>query len=1436
MMEGKRNGFALILAIAAMAFMVLLVLTLSSVITSKLRLLNAQKDMRLARSNAVLGMSVAISELQRTLGPDNAISFPSTILDSDPTTPLIDGVKVPYLTGTISVNKNVSSMTFIEAQKEQRNSIDSLKEGVASSDERLNWLVSSEKSISDPMNESLHDLNSEVIKLASYKMLSDYPETFGGYVSSAIKDKEVDVYAGKVKVGNESAYAWWISDESVKAKINLTRPKKYLDGESTGSAESFEAPADRRIPQISYLGFIDELSNFQLNPFLPEFSEAEADTLAKTSSMDELAFIDSSLTQWAKDNKGDYTASSLGIPVDVTQGRFKQDLSVYLHKDGDGRGVNDSDPIIRGHEKDENYTGPKFEISDYEQNIPRMGLLRDWATMLENAGEAFEDGIKARPHVNKKSDTRHGLYPVVSKVGWTYRMVYKGDPNGEITLYLGFYPRITLWNPHGVTITESDYLLRLYMPYYIELATVVEGYEVISGGKGGLPNETTLAPLIVRSATAKEATVKIGGQDKKVRFHPYKIFEIQTGGDSIIKGDFNTSSLILFSHFLKGRALNKGKGNHSEGEGSVLGLPVINMEIPNLMLRPGETLELVASDDSSAMQEYDPSSDSKGAPSSKSYPQLMSGVPRIDGNRIDAGVGILINTGVKLAVKENPIVHSDIPGSGAENSVFADLVKSTPENPVVSGGWRVGSVYPSSRLVSDTDANKSSYPNIGYELWSKDGGDYEYLISYDTTLIDGSKTKWDGWRYAVLKLAANDHASIFSSMMPRYFTIGHAWNKNLDSKSSMTTSYGSYPADMGASNFSGSYKNKVGEKPAARVVDGSVKAPVGYQYKRIGNIDVIRSREWRTTDNLYGVDFLEKADETHTSDYNVVSGNIDDITPNYTWVSWGIPVTGPTKDKKSGGAKYPYMPPYVALGNYIRDNGNAVRVDAMHGYAMMAPNTQNQGWLSNMWSSMFILDNVHWPYAPINKTVDAGVFDKDVNFDYVSHYKNDDGTRYGGFALFAHTRTFNTTVGTWDQHKTRAGLVHPMFHYPRSADDLMSLGVLSNANLSTMLWQPMTAFGESWASPFLKRDEIVNTKYKKMHENELIDITYMLNASLWDRFYLSTIPQDGLGEIFAGMRLSNTRHILIPQSYEKENLYATEDAFKRSAASVKIDGAFNVNSTSYEAWRAFLSGMLGIKKQSLIKEEYPTKIDTSSPENFYMPNPGNLNAALPPEPENIEFTGRDSGTGRNISEADLDELTREIVAEVKRRAPFFSLADFVNRRLMSFDDADTEDKKYQSLMGTMAAAISRIAEEYNLKKPSVFNSDYLFERKNPAGRDEMLTFMSEVSEEFVEQATMTPKGKSFRRLAGLKGAQLMQSQLLAGIAPFMTVRGDTFTIRAFGEHKNPMTGTTSKAYCEALVQRSSEPVEASDDIVTPEGAFGRRFNIVSFRWLTPAEL
>ena len=73
---------------------------------------------------------------------------------------------------------------------------------------------------------------------------------------------------------------------------------------------------------------------------------------------------------------------------------------------------------------------------------------------------------------------------------------------------------------------------------------------------------------------------------------------------------------------------------------------------------------------------------------------------------------------------------------------------------------------------------------------------------------------------------------------------------------------------------------------------------------------------------------------------------------------------------------------------------------------------------------------------------------------------------------------------------------------------------------------------------------------------------------------------------------------------------------------------------------------------------------------------------------------------------------------------------------------------------------------------------------------------------------------------------ITQGDILQVIGDSLVARSDTFVIRAYGE-----AADGSRAWCEAVVQRVSEPVSSA-----PMMKFGRQFKQIRFRWLSPAEI
>jgi hypothetical protein len=250
-------------------------------------------------------------------------------------------------------------------------------------------------------------------------------------------------------------------------------------------------------------------------------------------------------------------------------------------------------------------------------------------------------------------------------------------------------------------------------------------------------------------------------------------------------------------------------------------------------------------------------------------------------------------------------------------------------------------------------------------------------------------------------------------------------------------------------------------------------------------------------------------------------------------------------------------------------------------------------------------------------------------------------------------------------------------------------------------------------------------------------------------------------------------------------------------------GAFNVNSTSEEAWALFLASGTN---ESLPILDMLTASTTLASADISTDSAVSRFAPLIGDEEDATSDGQERWAGhRRLTSVQIRTLARNVIAEVKARGPFQSVAEFVNRRL----DSGTATGN----SGALQTAIEN----------SALNTDFgLDAPKNNA-----------------ELTGGTETGNTSDGAA----TQITQADLLNRLAPSLTVRGDTFRIRAYGEVAD-IRGQATKAWCEAVVQRQHDFVDDTQSPTTAidaplsitNQAFGRRFKIVSFRWLAADEV
>jgi hypothetical protein len=349
----------------------------------------------------------------------------------------------------------------------------------------------------------------------------------------------------------------------------------------------------------------------------------------------------------------------------------------------------------------------------------------------------------------------------------------------------------------------------------------------------------------------------------------------------------------------------------------------------------------------------------------------------------------------------------------------------------------------------------------------------------------------------------------------------------------------------------------------------------------------------------------------------------------------------------------------------------------------------------------------------------------------------------------------------------------------------------------------------------------------------LADHSYLANNALWDDWFFSGIApqttasfaksrtQANVAKDFFndGAPLPVVRYLPDTRGKKVDDLISSlfsgstpsTEATTLIASLLRVDGMFNVNSTSVEAWKALLGGLKkrpvmtrnrdGLESVSATKDGTPVS-NLFAPQDEITDGDASVDVK-----DSSQWIGR-----RTLSDEELDQLAQAIVRQVRKRGPFLSLADFVNRRVGSDKDL------------ARAGAIQCALEDKEVSINRAWNEG---DRSVPSTASGRMTFPE------------AEKGPAANGIPGI----VKQGDLLTPIAPLLSARSDSFIIRSYGDAVDADGKIIARAWCEAVVERDKEFIDPADKPETLTGSlrqmnrdFGRRYKVQSFRWLNPQEV
>jgi len=465
----SNHGFALVIALSLMAFILLLILSITTLVRVETQSANIQLAQLEARMNAQLGAMIALGDLQRYTGPDQRVTARADILLA----PGADETDLP----------TAGQQRWTGVWSSKQSTSDALDTADGLEGHKARWLVSGNGN-----NPSVPTLDPNVALTFETADLA----TLGGSVTNK-SNQDDTAKAPKVEIlgdddVTEGHYAYWVSDEGVKARVNMADPHLLS---VTPEAEYYRTA----MAQVADPTAVSNSAGVQLLTGTNSRWKDEAQDPGKIGSLknipmfleDDLGGVD--LSNVSREFFHDFTVHSSGVLANTKDGGLKRDLStalLSLPSDMQEGGINSPifPPASQSSGPGEmDPGGPKWEqLSDYyklayaNSNLPSDATINLRMPTNEQVGftpvitrsNFFVQGFAERNPAREASgnwcdNTDPGTLPGSNWADWT---------NSDSDWYrargyrysLGMFPLVTLWNPYDRDMVLGDLGIEFELP------------------------------------------------------------------------------------------------------------------------------------------------------------------------------------------------------------------------------------------------------------------------------------------------------------------------------------------------------------------------------------------------------------------------------------------------------------------------------------------------------------------------------------------------------------------------------------------------------------------------------------------------------------------------------------------------------------------------------------------------------------------------------------------------------------------------------------------------------------------------------------------------------------------------------------------------------------------------------------------------------------